>query len=145
MVKSGKFGRSAQFEQWPCLFFILIIVIKNKLNQQTVKILMRRLIRSRLIRIFTVCKCLSEFTWCPKLPDFTLPWSPFMPGSPGNPTAPCGPSVPLSPGSPSFPGRPKIEFVNVVWVNIHLGREARKPVFGVSDKARHKPVPTATV
>ena len=33
---------------------------------------MRRLIRSCLIWISTVCKCMSEFTWCPKLPDFTL-------------------------------------------------------------------------
>ena len=33
---------------------------------------MRRLIRSRLIWISTVSKCMSEFTWCPKLPDFTL-------------------------------------------------------------------------
>ena len=33
---------------------------------------MRRLIKSRLIWISTVCKCMSEFIWCPKLPDFTL-------------------------------------------------------------------------
>ena len=33
---------------------------------------MRRLIRSRPIWISTVCKCTSEFTRCPKLPDFTL-------------------------------------------------------------------------
>ena len=33
------------------------------------KILMRRLKRSRLIRISAVCKCMSEFTWCPKWPD----------------------------------------------------------------------------
>ena len=49
----------------------LIIGIKNKLTKQTVKILMRRLIRSRLIWISTVCKCMSELTRCPKLPDFT--------------------------------------------------------------------------
>ena len=36
------------------------------------KTLMRRLIRSRLIWIYTVCKCVSEFTWCPNLPNFTL-------------------------------------------------------------------------
>ena len=36
------------------------------------KILMRRLIRGRLIWITTVCKWMSAFTWCPKLPDFTL-------------------------------------------------------------------------
>ena len=28
-------------------------------------------IRSRLIWISTVCKCVSEFTWCPKFHDFT--------------------------------------------------------------------------
>ena len=36
---------------------------------------MRRLIKSRLIwmsNVSTVCKCMSEFTWCQKLPDFTL-------------------------------------------------------------------------
>ena len=33
---------------------------------------MRRLVRSRLIWIYTVCKCVSELTWCPNLPDFTL-------------------------------------------------------------------------
>ena len=35
---------------------------------------MRRLIKSRLdlILISTVCNCMSEFTRCPKLPDFTL-------------------------------------------------------------------------
>ena len=33
---------------------------------------MRRLIRSRLIWIYTVCKCVSEFTWCPNLSDFIL-------------------------------------------------------------------------
>ena len=38
-VKSGKFGRSAKFRQRPCLFHILIIVIKNKLTKQTVNIL----------------------------------------------------------------------------------------------------------
>ena len=64
----GKFRRSAKFWQRPCLFHILIIWIKNKLTKQTVKILM---IRSRLIWISTVCKCMSEFTWCPKLPDFS--------------------------------------------------------------------------
>ena len=61
-VKSGKFGRSAKFGQRPCLFHILMIGIKNKLPMQTVKIPMRRLIRSRLIWITTVCKCMSEFT-----------------------------------------------------------------------------------
>ena len=31
-VKSSKFGRSAKFGQQPCLFYILIVAIKNKLN-----------------------------------------------------------------------------------------------------------------
>ena len=57
-----KFGQSAKFGQRPCLFHILIIGIKNKLTKQTVKILMRRLTRSRLIWISSVCKCMSEFT-----------------------------------------------------------------------------------
>ena len=61
-VKSGKFGRLAKFGQRPCLFHILLIGIKNKLTMQTVKILMRQLIRSRLIWISTVCKCMYEFT-----------------------------------------------------------------------------------
>ena len=71
-VKSGIFGQTAKFGQPPCLFHSSVIGMKNKLTKQTVKILMRRLIRSRLIWISTVCKCVSEFTWCPNLPDFTL-------------------------------------------------------------------------
>ena len=71
-VKSGIFGKTAKFEQRPCLFHISNIGIKNKLTNQTVKILMRRLIRSRLIWIYTVCKCVSEITWCPNLRDCTL-------------------------------------------------------------------------
>ena len=54
-VKSGIFGQTAKFGQRPCLFHISHIGIKNKLTKQTVKILMRRLIRSRLIWIYTVC------------------------------------------------------------------------------------------
>ena len=61
-VKSGIFGQTAKFRQPPCLFHSSVIGIKNRLTKQTVKILMRRLIRSRLIWIFTVCKCVSEFT-----------------------------------------------------------------------------------
>ena len=61
-VKSGKFGRSAKFGQPRNLYYSSIIEINNKLTKQTVKILMRRLIRSRLIWIYTVCKCVSEFT-----------------------------------------------------------------------------------
>ena len=70
----GKFGRSAKFGQPLSLYYSSIIEIKNKLTKQTVKILMRRLIRSRLIWIYTVCNCVSN------LPDVriypTLPyWS----------------------------------------------------------------------
>ena len=61
-VKSGIFGQTAKFGQRPCLFRISNIGIKNILSKQTVKILMRRLIRSRLIWVYTVCKCVSEFT-----------------------------------------------------------------------------------
>ena len=71
-VKSGMFGQTFKFGQRSCLFHTSITGIRNKLTKQTVKILMRRLIRSRLIWIYTVCKCVSEFTWCPNLPDFTL-------------------------------------------------------------------------
>ena len=60
-VKSGKFGRSAKFGQRSCFIHVLIIGIRNKLTMQTVKILMRRLIRSRLIWISTVFKCMSGF------------------------------------------------------------------------------------
>ena len=59
-VKSGIFGQTAIFGQTPCLFHSSVIGIKNKLTKQTVKILMRRLIRSRLIWILTVCICVSE-------------------------------------------------------------------------------------
>ena len=61
-VNSGIFGQTAKFGQRPCLFRISNIGIKNILTKQTVKILMRRLIRSRLIWVYTVCKCVSEFT-----------------------------------------------------------------------------------
>ena len=40
------------------------------------KILIRRLLMSRLIWILTVCKHMSEFTRCQKLLDFTLPTDP---------------------------------------------------------------------
>ena len=66
-LKSGIFGQTAKLGQRHCLFHI-----SNKLTKQTVKILMRRLIRSRLSWIYTVCNCVSEFTWCPNLRDFTL-------------------------------------------------------------------------
>ena len=62
-VKSGIFGQTAKFGQRPCLFHISKIGIKNKSTKQTVKILMRRLIRSHP----------SGFTLfanvCPNLPD----------------------------------------------------------------------------
>ena len=61
-VKSGIFGQTAKLGQRHCLFHISNIGIKNKLTKQTVKILMRRLIMSRLIWIYTVRKCVSEFT-----------------------------------------------------------------------------------
>ena len=60
-VKSGIFGQTNKFGQRPCLFHISNIGIKHKLTKQTVKILMRRPIRSRLIWTYTVCKCVSEF------------------------------------------------------------------------------------
>ena len=44
-VKSGIFGQTAKSGQRPCLFHISNIGIKNKIIQQTVKILTRRLIR----------------------------------------------------------------------------------------------------
>ena len=61
-VKSGIFGQTAKFGQRPRLFHISNIGIKYKLTKRTVKILMRRLIRSRLIWIYTFYKCVSEFT-----------------------------------------------------------------------------------
>ena len=61
-VKSGMFGHTAKFGQSPCLFHSSNIGINYKLTKQTVKILMRRLKRSRLIWISTVCKRVSEFT-----------------------------------------------------------------------------------
>ena len=61
-VKSGMFGQKAKFGQRSCLFHTSTIGMKNILTKQTVNILMRRLIRSRLIIIFTVCKGVSEFT-----------------------------------------------------------------------------------
>ena len=69
---SGKFGWSAKLGQQPCLFHILIIGIINKLTKQTVKILMRRLIRA-------VSSGFPLFAnVCPNLPDvqsyLTLPY-----------------------------------------------------------------------
>ena len=61
-VKSGIFGQTAKFRQSPCLFHSSVNGIKSKLTTKTVEILMRRLIRSHLIWISTVCKCVSEFT-----------------------------------------------------------------------------------
>ena len=48
-VMSGIIGQTAKFGQPHCLYHSSIIEIKNKLTKQTVKILMRGLIRSRLI------------------------------------------------------------------------------------------------
>ena len=61
-VMSDIFGQTAKFGQRPYLFHISNTGIKYKLTKQTVKILMRRLIRRRLISIYTVCKFVSEFT-----------------------------------------------------------------------------------
>ena len=61
-VKLGIFGQTAEIGQQPCLFHILNIGIRNKFTKQTVKIMMRRLIRNRLIWIYTVCKIVCEFT-----------------------------------------------------------------------------------
>ena len=61
-VKSGIFGQTAKFGQPPCLFHSSVIEIQNKLTKQTVKILMKRFLRSRLIWISPVCKCVSELT-----------------------------------------------------------------------------------
>ena len=68
-VKSCKFGRSIRT---PTLFISYFNYWnKNKLTIQTVKILIRRLIKSRFICIFNVFKCMSEFFRCPKLLDLT--------------------------------------------------------------------------
>ena len=61
-VKLGIFGQTAKFGQRHCLFHISNIGLKIKSTKHTVKFLMRRLIRSRLIKIYTVCKRVSEFT-----------------------------------------------------------------------------------
>ena len=61
-VKLGIFGLTAKFGHPPCLFHSSVIGIKNKLTKETVKILMRRLLRSCLVWISTICKCVSEFT-----------------------------------------------------------------------------------
>ena len=61
-VESGIFGQTSKMGQPPCLFHSSVFGIKIKLTKQIMKILMRQLIRSRLIWISTVCKCMSEFT-----------------------------------------------------------------------------------
>ena len=53
-VKSGKFRLRH------CFFHFWIIGMKIKSTKQTVKILMRRLIKSRIIWVLTVCKCVSN-------------------------------------------------------------------------------------
>ena len=68
-VKSGIFGQTVKFGQRPCLLHISNIGIKNKLIKQIVKSLMRRLIRSRLIWIYTVRKYNCT---CPNLPDVRI-------------------------------------------------------------------------
>ena len=63
-VKSGNFGHQVNSDSDVFLLHTLItsLRIKDKLTKQTVKILKRRLIRSRLVWISTVCKRMSEFT-----------------------------------------------------------------------------------
>ena len=61
-VNSGMVEQTATFEQRSCFFHTSVIGRINKLTKQTVTILMRRLIRSCLIWISTVCECVSEFT-----------------------------------------------------------------------------------
>ena len=71
--KSGIFRQTAKFGQPPCLFHSSINVIKNKLTKQTVKFLMRRLIRSRLIWFPLFANV------CPNLPDVRIyPTLPYM-------------------------------------------------------------------
>ena len=72
-VKSGIFGQTAIFGQRPCLFHISNDGIKNKLTKRTVKILMRRLIRSRLMTsgftlLANVCRNLPDVRIYPTLP-----------------------------------------------------------------------------
>ena len=59
-VKSGNFGHQVNSDS--ALFVSYINFWKEKKTKQTVKILMRRLIRSRFIWILTICKCISEIT-----------------------------------------------------------------------------------
>ena len=66
-VKSGIFGQTAKSGQPPCLFHSSVIGIKNKLTKQTVKILMRRLLRRAVSSGFPLFANV-----CPNLPDFTL-------------------------------------------------------------------------
>ena len=65
------FGQTAKSGQRSCLFHTSGIGIKNILTKQTVKILMRRLIRSRLIWITllaNVCLNLPDVRIYPTLP-----------------------------------------------------------------------------
>ena len=61
-VKSGLFRQTAKLAQRPLFVSYFKYLIKNKLTKQTVNVLLRLLLRSRLIWIYTVCKCVSEFT-----------------------------------------------------------------------------------
>ena len=73
VVKSGIFGQTTKFGQQPCLFHISNIGITNKLTKQKVKVLMRRLTRSRLILIYTFASV------CPNLPDVQIyPALPYL-------------------------------------------------------------------
>ena len=71
-IKSGNFGHQVNSDNDIVCFIFSIFGItkkkkkkkkkKHKETKQLVKIPMRRLLASRLIRISTVCKCMSEFT-----------------------------------------------------------------------------------
>ena len=61
-VKSDIFGQTAKFGQPPCLSHSSIIGVKNKLTKQTVKILMRRLIRTHCLQMCVRIDLMSEFT-----------------------------------------------------------------------------------
>ena len=61
-VKSGNFGHQVNLDSGLVCFMFQLLEYKNVLTEQTVKILMRRLIRGCLIKISTVYRCMSEFT-----------------------------------------------------------------------------------
>ena len=74
-VMSGIFGQTAEFGQPHCLYHSSIIEMNNKLTKQTVKIRMRRLIRSRLKAVSTGFLLFANL--CLNLPD--VPIYPTLP------------------------------------------------------------------